>query len=215
VPHTHLWYKLEEYGFHGKMLLALKSLYKDIQCRVRVNGNMTEYFRVQCGLTQGCLLSPFLFNMYINELCMELKALNNGIDINGESINSLLYADDLVLMAQNENDLQEMLNTLECCCTKWKMNINYDKSKVMHIRPQSVERSRANFNCGCKPISFIDRYKYLGLIFNEYLDMSETVKNVAQSANRALGLLIAKVKANGGVPFDVYTKLYMILWCNL
>ena len=55
---------------------------------------------------------------------------------------------------------------------------------------------------------FTDKYKYLGLIFSEYLDYEVMAKAVAVSANRALGLLIAKFKACVGMPFDVYTKLY-------
>ena len=54
----------------------------------------------------------------------------------------------------------------------------------------------------------MDSYKYLGLVLNEYLDYSVTAKYVAKSATRALGLLIWKLKQSGGLPFDVFKKLY-------
>ena len=56
--------------------------------------------------------------------------------------------------------------------------------------------------------SITDKYKYLGLVLNVFLDFSMTAKLVAQSASRALGLLIAKCKSAGGMPYDVSTKLY-------
>ena len=54
----------------------------------------------------------------------------------------------------------------------------------------------------------VDKYRYLGLIFTEYLDLSVMSKSVALSATRALGLLIAKCKAHGGLPYSVFTQLY-------
>ena len=57
-------------------------------------------------------------------------------------------------------------------------------------------------------ISYASIYKYLGLVLDAYLDYSVTAKFVAQSASRALGLVIAKCKPVGGVPYNVFTKLY-------
>ena len=67
---------------------------------------MTEWFNVNSGLKQGCVLSPVLFNIYINSLVTDIKALDIGIDIESEKNCILLYADDIVLIAENENDLQ-------------------------------------------------------------------------------------------------------------
>ena len=57
-------------------------------------------------------------------------------------------------------------------------------------------------------IQTVDKYKYLGLWFNEHLDMTVMANEVARCAHRALGLLLAKVKAAGGIPLDIFTKLY-------
>ena len=73
---------------------------------------------------------------------------------------------------------------------------------------QSVARSSFQFKCGESPIEYTDKYKYLGLVLNEHLDYNITAKYVAQSATRALGLLISKFKQTGGMPFEVYKKLF-------
>lgn len=88
------------------------------------------------------------------------------------------------------------------------MSVNLSKTKVIHFRNKSVEKSIFQFKCGELYIEFTDKYRYLGLVLNEHLDYSVTAKYVAQSATRALGLLISKFKQMGGMPYDVYTKLF-------
>jgi hypothetical protein len=119
-----------------------------------------------------------------------------------------MYADDLVLLARNERDLQAMLHTLYNWCTKWQVEINMDKSNVMHFRNESVTRTNVEFTVGCNMLKGTDKYKYLGLMLSEYLDMRVTADHVAKAASRSLGLLIAKSKALGGMPFNCFKKLY-------
>ncbi len=54
----------------------------------------------------------------------------------------------------------------------------------------------------------VDKYRYWGLMFNKFMDMSQIAKVVAQAASRALGVLISKYKSCGGLPFAVYSRLY-------
>lgn len=62
--------------------------------------NTTDWFSINAGLKQGCVLSTVMFNIFINNLIDDIKSLNIGIDIDGEKIAILLYADDVVLMAK-------------------------------------------------------------------------------------------------------------------
>ena len=88
------------------------------------------------------------------------------------------------------------------------MKTNYTKTKVLHFRNRTVTRSTFQFRCEDSIIEYADKYKYLSLVLNEHLDYSVTPKYVAQSATRALGLLISKYKQAGGMPFDVFKKLF-------
>ncbi len=101
-----------------------------------------------------------------------------------------------------------MLDTLSKWCSKWRLNINIDKTKVVHFRMPSIVKTGYNFTCSGNNICVVDSCKYLGLMFNDHLDKNMISKSVAKSANRALGLLIAKCKAFDGMPHDVFTKLY-------
>ena len=53
-----LWHKLSILGINGKMLNSIKSLYEHVKCAIKINGTHTEWFCVNSGLQQGCILSP-------------------------------------------------------------------------------------------------------------------------------------------------------------
>ena len=71
---------------------------------------VTDFFDVEEGVKQGCVLSPIFFCLYINELSKMLDKHEVGIHIMGVNIKCLFWADDVVLLANNEQDLQRMLN---------------------------------------------------------------------------------------------------------
>jgi len=210
-----LWNKISnpKIGVNGKMLSVLQSLYHNVSSCVRVNGLYTDWFNVQCGLRQGCSLSPLLFNMFVNDLAEKIKDTGKGICIDDKRISILLYADDIVLLAETEDELQCLLNILDSWCKANTMVVNPVKSNVVHFRPKSITRSAVNFICGENTLNTTAKYTYLGLLLDEFLDFNLTAKAVAQSAGRALGLLIAKFKAYGGMPYKVFAKLYdIIIW---
>ena len=102
-----LWRKLESrYSITGKFLNALKALYKNVKCTVDINNNFSEWFDVENGVKQGCILSPTLFAIYIDE---QLGMKNTGTVCGECMISSLLYADDIVPLAPSEESLKVLI----------------------------------------------------------------------------------------------------------
>ena len=208
-----LWSKLEDLGLAGNILNVIKVIYMDVQYCIRLNGLHTDWFNVRTGLKQGCLLSPLLFNLFINNLVQTINSLNVGVDIDGEKVGILLYADDLVLIAENETNLQLMLDTLGIWCRNNNICVNGEKSNIVHFRTPSVQRSSFSFKCGDLSLGITHQYNYLGLTLTEFLNYDIMASNVAKSASRALGLVIHKSKQNGGFPFECFTKMYdSLVW---
>ena len=79
IHHGLLFNKLSSLGIEGKFLNAIMSLYDSVRCAVKLNNYLTDWFDVNIGLKQGCLLSTTLFNLYINDLSELLN--NSGVDI--------------------------------------------------------------------------------------------------------------------------------------
>ena len=207
ISRTKLWRRLSDIGVGRKLFRSIQSLYSSVTSCVRVNRLHTDWFDVNCGLRQGCIVSPVLFNLYINDLALYLKSLGKGIKCDGDKVCILLYADDIVLLADTEQDLQFMLNALHDWCASNDIVINVRKSNVIHFRSPSMGRTNFNFKCGNGSLEIVDKYVYLGLLLTEHLEFEMTAKYVAQSASRALCLLIPKCKLAGGLPYNVYTKL--------
>ena len=124
-----LFYKLLKNNIGGKIYYAIQELYNETVSCVQLNHMKTEWFQTLYGVRQGDNLSPTLFNIYINDLAEELKSMNLGIKMGDLHICILLYADDIVLVSENEQNLQRMLSHVHKWCCKWQMKVNIEKNK--------------------------------------------------------------------------------------
>ena len=145
VNRSMLWYKLREYGVSGNMYQSLKAMYKGTESSLRINAQYSNWFNVSTGLKQGCILSPLLFNLFINHLAETLTQTGVGITIGDKKMTVLMYADDLMLLAQSEDEFQLLPNTLHKWCKTWQLEVNSTKSAVVHFRPQSFSASHQTF----------------------------------------------------------------------
>ena len=209
INRNKLWKKLAAFGINDKFLNALKALYKDVQCCVKVNGVKSRWFPVNIGLKQGCTLSPTLFNLYTTDLASALKSSGKGVSCDNICVHALFYADDICLMAESPEDLQAMLTKLATWCKDWDLVINTIKTQIVHFRSGLKKvRCPVTFRVNDTDLMTVTQYRYLGLVLNEFMDMNLTAKTVAQSAIRALGILITKYKAHGGMPYETYNRLF-------
>ncbi len=182
VNRTCLLDKLRNIGVNGNIYFAVKTIYENVSCAVLVNGIYTDWFAGDLGVKQGCILSPTLFSVYINDLAKVIKELDCGIVMENYELNILLFADDIALIADSPQSLQDMLDTLSKWCSKWRLYIDIDKTKIVHFRMPSIVKTEYNFTCSGNNICVVDSYKYLGLMFNDHLD-----ENMMQ--NQLLNLL--------------------------
>ena len=157
-----LKYKLLSIGINGKIFNAIDQLYRRTVSCVKLNQFKTNWFEVNSGVRQGDSLSPTLFSIYINDLIIDLNSMDSGVDINGRRVCCLLYADDIVIFCNTESDLQKLLDRAHRWCYKWKMQINHEKSNIVHFRRKRVNRSSRRFKFGSKEMSVVNGYKYLG-----------------------------------------------------
>ncbi|CAG5090720.1 Similar to pol: Retrovirus-related Pol polyprotein from type-2 retrotransposable element R2DM (Drosophila melanogaster) [Cotesia congregata] len=113
VNHKLLWQKLFEVGRSTKIVRLLRNIYNSATLKLRINRLLSKDFKINEGVLQEELLSPLLFIIFIADL--EPFMRNNeceGVNIDGYTdVLLLLYADDLVIMASSEADLQKKTNS--------------------------------------------------------------------------------------------------------
>ena len=73
VDRVALWNKLKCLGIGGKIFDSIKAIYSDLKCKVKVGDKCSDFFPVDVGLRQGCVLSPILYSAYVNDLMEELR----------------------------------------------------------------------------------------------------------------------------------------------
>ena len=95
-------------GIPDHLTCLLRNLYAGQEATVKTLYGTTDWFKIEKGVRQGCLLSPCLFNLYVEPIMTNagLDELQAGIKIAGRNINNLRYADDSTLMAESEEELK-------------------------------------------------------------------------------------------------------------
>ena len=115
----------------------LRNLYAGQEATVRIGHGTKDWFQIGKGVCQGCILSPYLFNLYA-EYIMRNAGLNEveaGIKIAGRNINNLRYADDTTLMAESEEELKSLLMKVKEESEKVGLKLNIQKMKIMASGP--------------------------------------------------------------------------------
>ena len=121
-----------------------------------------------------------------------MNSLDLGIPIGDQKVNVLLYADDVVLLADNESDLQNILDKVSEWGKKWRIKFNNSKSKVVHFRSKQANCTENDFYVCNQVLEKVPSYKYLGLIIEQFLDFNISAEVLASAGSRALGALISK-----------------------
>lgn len=178
-----LIYKLHEIGVSYKFVKIIEQIYTNTKSAVWTGEELSEYFTTTSGVKQGCLLSPLLFALYLNDLH---DSLGGGLEIEGINIRLLLYADDIVIMAENVKVFNDMIRELEKYCDKWDLEVNKNKSKIMIFRNGGRLSAQENWKFKGENINIVSEYNYLGVILTPKMSFSKHLQNRTRMAKCAV-----------------------------
>ena len=219
-----LWFQLSQYGIRGKMWRVLKNIYKTVESCILLGNNRTDFFQVEVGLRQGCLLSPILFDIFINELGIELNKLKKGVQCGDKNLSILCFADDLAIIANSKEDLEALLKVVYDFSFRWRFKFNFDKCAVIQFHLKAPKDKKINLgNCttsctcghhfkfGPKLISEVLVYKYLGIELDYRLLFKEFKQRIINKARMNLSRAWAMGMSTGYLS----VKASLNLWESL
>lgn len=124
---------LRKRKINKNIMTVIKKLNTNNTTKIKIDGTLTESVPVTTGVRQGDNLSPVLFNLIMDEILEKIKTVGRGYKMGTREIKLICYADDVVLIADNEDDLQRMLYRFEQVAHELNMEISIDKTKVLTI----------------------------------------------------------------------------------
>ena len=146
-----------------------------LQCIVvNISGHLSPDLIGNNGVKQGCGLSPLLSNIFQNDLHLIFSSNEcDPVCLNTIVLNSISWADDLILISRSQKGLQVCLDKLHTYCRKWGLEVNMDNTKVMTFSKR-----------GC-----VKQINYLGFIIKETGNFSALIKDRVSKASRATNLV--------------------------
>ena len=186
--HAGLFIKLIERNTPKIFLDILIFWYKDLWCRVKWNGHCGIWFRISAGVRQGGILSPDLYNVYVDELICILQRSGKGCYISNIFAAAIFYADDMCVLSPSLHGLQKLLDICSSYCEEWDVCLNVKKTKNMYFG----KRSKISF-CPLlngQPVQWVLEWKYLGVVLKSGIRFSCSITERVKSFYRSLNSIL-------------------------
>ena len=191
IDRVALWQVLRMYGVGGKLLKGVQSFYVNSRACVRVGKEVSEWFPVRVGLRQGCVMSPWLFNLFMDGVVREVyaRSMRAGVEFEGGlHVSQLLFADDTALVAETEEELRILVREFDSVCQRRKLKVNAGKSKVMRCSREG-NVGGLNVHLGGERLEEVESFKYLGSVVAADGGVEEDVRQRVNEGCRVMGVL--------------------------
>ncbi len=200
--------KILHLGIRGSFYNIVKSMYTDNVSAVKLNGQLTDYFDCSLGVRQGDGLSPTLFNLYINDLGNMFNSDDSEPAVYGKvKVGCLMYADDLVIMSDSKKGMECSLDKLAKYCSKWKLQINTKKSKIM-ICSHKRSVCKELFYLDTEELECVHKYKYLGLDICSNGSMYAAQDKLVSKGLKSWHYIRNSLYSSKVWPLNIYLKSY-------
>ncbi|GFN85429.1 endonuclease-reverse transcriptase [Plakobranchus ocellatus] len=155
---------MRKYNINSNLISVIENLYNKATSAVFCNNNIGDWFRTTVWVRQGCLLSPTLFNIFLERIMTDALENHRGtVSIGGRPITNLRFADDIDGLAGNECELASLVEQLDKASSNFGMEISAEKSKIM---TNSKESSKKEIKVNGQILESVTKFKYLGSIIS-------------------------------------------------
>ena len=179
VWHAALWATINLYNINGNIIKLIKNLYNKATSAVYLNNSIGDWFKTTVGVRQGCLLSPTLFNIFLERIVEDaLEGHEGTVSIGGRSVTNLRFADDIDGLAGKEEELVNLVECLDSTSTAYGMQISAERTKLMTNNANGIS---ADIRVSDVKLDCVDSFKYLGAIIADEGSKPEVLARSAQT----------------------------------
>ena len=207
VNRTLLFLKLQRIGLKGLFYRNIKNLSSVVSYLVKCHGGHLEAIHSKYGLKQGRVLSPILFNLYIDDIKEIFDSSCDPVCILKKPLSHFLYADDLALISTTQSGLNNCLAKLEKFSKTWQLELNLSKCKVLVFNYSGKLLKGMKFTFNGIALEVVQSYCYLGIDFICCGSFRTARSNLAEKARKALAP-ISSLVAQFNIPCDKALYLF-------
>ena len=214
MNHDILLEKLYDRGIPLEIWNIVYNMYQELSSKVNWKGDLSSSFPVKQGIRQGGILSTHLYKLYIDNLLKQLEQAHLGVHIGTNIAGCPTCADDILLMANSDEDLQVMLNVVNNYSREHQYTIHPTKSAIVKKNTNSYNGKRdilPTFEIGKKEMAVIDEVTHLGTIRSTKKEGTLNIEHRISTARRtSYALMKNGVHGTNGLNPRTSYKIYQI-----
>ena len=173
VWHAALYAAMRLYNINANFIESLYSA-------VYLNGRIGEWFRTTIGVRQGCLPSPTLFNIFLERIMTDaLEQHDETVSIGGRIITNLRFADDFDGLAGEEQELADLVESLDKTSTLYGIEVSAEKTKLITNSRNGIA---TDIRARGEKLETVNKFKYLGAVVSDEGSKPEIMSKIAQTS---------------------------------
>ncbi|KAK2174744.1 hypothetical protein NP493_779g00002 [Ridgeia piscesae] len=179
VWYAALWATMRHFNINANLIRMIQNLYDKATSAVYLNNSIGDWFRTTVVVGEGCVLSPTLFNIFLERIMTDALNDHEGtVSIGGSNITNLRFVDDIDGLAGREEELADLVERLDKTSTAFGMQINAEKTKLM---TNNTNGFSTDIRVNGEKIDCVNRFKYLGAIIADEGSKPEILATIAQA----------------------------------
>ena len=170
---------MKKFNISTDLIRVIKNLCDKATSAVLFNSSIGYCFRTTVGVRRGCLLSPTLFNIFLERIMADaLEDHESTVSIGGSTITSLRFADDTEGLAGEEEEMEKLVERLGKASTAYGMDISVEKTKLMTSNTSGIN---TEIKVNGQKLETVTRFKYLGSFITDEGSKPEILSRIAQT----------------------------------